>query len=232
MVHFTTRQIRLVTEQTFIWAHLRKVFGALHSLPPSRTDRSTGQSLIEQPVIRAKFVLALSSPCLTTNQVRRNVCQVRRCSGSARVHQCVPSHPPSSTNSFLSVSESVVLLPAVVGAPLTRVAVDQMTYAQQSVHLAGPIALLKTYVTRIAHDIADDSVQIWGGRGLTKGRSSLSSHPSSRLGSLLISSGGMGGMIEAFARGYKFDAILGGSEEILAQLGVRQASRKMRPSAL
>lgn len=39
-------------------------------------------------------------------------------------------------------------------------------------------------------------------------------------------------MIEAFARGYKFDAILGGSEEILAQLGVRQASRKMRPSAL
>lgn len=40
MVHFTARQIRAVTEQAFIWAHLRKVFG---------------KPLIEQPVIRAKF---------------------------------------------------------------------------------------------------------------------------------------------------------------------------------
>ena len=44
-----------------------------------------------------------------------------------------------------------------------------MTYAQQSTLLAGPIALLKTFVTRAAHDVADDAVQIWGGRGLTKG---------------------------------------------------------------
>ena len=34
---------------------------------------------------------------------------------------------------------------------------------------------------------------------------------------------GMGSVIEIFVRTYKFDAILGGSEEILADLGVRQA---------
>lgn len=69
---------------------------------------------------------------------------------------------------------------------------DQLSYSEQAL-LAGPIALLKTYATRCACDIADQSVQIFGGRGLSKG--------------------GMGGMIEMFQRTYKFDAILGGSEE-------------------
>ncbi|KAF8253985.1 acyl-CoA dehydrogenase NM domain-like protein [Wilcoxina mikolae CBS 423.85] len=87
-----------------------------------------------------------------------------------------------------------------------------MTYAQQSVALAGPIALLKTFATRAAHDVADDAVQIWGGRGLTKG--------------------GMGRVIESFARTYKFDAILGGSEEILADLAVRQAAKQGIKSVL
>jgi len=87
-----------------------------------------------------------------------------------------------------------------------------MTYAQQSVALAGPIALLKTFATRAAHDVADDAVQIWGGRGLTKG--------------------GMGRVIESFARTYKFDAILGGSEEILADLAVRQAVKQGIKSVL
>ena len=80
-----------------------------------------------------------------------------------------------------------------------------MTYAQQSQALAGPIALLKTFATRAAHEVADEAVQIWGGRGLTKG--------------------GMGRVIESFQRTYKFDAILGGSEEILADLAVRQAMK-------
>ncbi|CCX06108.1 acyl-CoA dehydrogenase/oxidase [Pyronema domesticum] len=78
-----------------------------------------------------------------------------------------------------------------------------MSYAQQSQALAGPIALLKTFATRAAHEAADEAVQIWGGRGITKG--------------------GMGRVIENFNRTYKFDAILGGSEEILADLAVRQA---------
>lgn len=43
-----------------------------------------------------------------------------------------------------------------------------MSYKQQSLSLAGPIALLKMSATRAAHEIADDSVQIFGGRGITK----------------------------------------------------------------
>jgi hypothetical protein len=46
-----------------------------------------------------------------------------------------------------------------------------------------------------------------------------------------ITKGGMGGTIEMFARTYKFDAILGGSEEILADLGIRQAVRNF-PKAM
>ena len=82
-----------------------------------------------------------------------------------------------------------------------------MPYSEQSKHLGGPIGLLKMSCTRAAHEIADEAVQIWGGRGLTKT--------------------GMGRVIENFNRGYKFDSILGGSEEILGDLGVRQAMRFM-----
>ena len=83
----------------------------------------------------------------------------------------------------------------------------QMPYAQQARHLAGPIGLLKMSSTRAAHEIADEAVQIWGGRGLT--------------------TTGMGRVIEMFNRTYKFDAILGGAEEVLADLGVRQAMKGM-----
>lgn len=87
-----------------------------------------------------------------------------------------------------------------------------MTYAQQAEHLAGPIALNKAYLTRCAQEVSDDAVQIFGGRGITKG--------------------GMGGLIELYQRSYKFDSILGGSEEILMDLGVKQAQRKMDKSVL
>jgi len=82
-----------------------------------------------------------------------------------------------------------------------------MSYAEQSKHLGGPIGLLKTFCTRSAHEIADDAVNIFGGRGLTQT--------------------GMGRVVEMFHRTYKFDAILGGAEEVLADLGVRQAMRQM-----
>ncbi|RYP53765.1 hypothetical protein DL768_001365 [Monosporascus sp. mg162] len=78
-----------------------------------------------------------------------------------------------------------------------------MPYKEQSKHLGGPIGLLKMSITRAAHEIADEAVQIFGGRGLTQS--------------------GMGKVIEMFHRTYKFDAILGGAEEVLADLGVRQA---------
>jgi alkylation response protein AidB-like acyl-CoA dehydrogenase len=83
----------------------------------------------------------------------------------------------------------------------------KMTYAEQSSHLAGPIGLLKMHATRSATMIADESVQIFGGRALTKT--------------------GMGRIIEGFHRTYKFDSILGGAEEILGDLGVKQAVKKM-----
>jgi alkylation response protein AidB-like acyl-CoA dehydrogenase len=82
---------------------------------------------------------------------------------------------------------------------------SHMSYAQQSKHLGGPIGLLKSHATRSAHEIADEAVNIFGGRGLTQS--------------------GMGRVVEMFHRTYKFDAILGGTEEILADLGVRQAMK-------
>lgn len=88
---------------------------------------------------------------------------------------------------------------------------NNMDYAQQSKLLGGPIGLLKSYATRSAHEVADDAVNIFGGRGLTQT--------------------GMGRFVEMFHRTYKFDAILGGAEEVLADLGVRQAS-KMMPKAM
>jgi alkylation response protein AidB-like acyl-CoA dehydrogenase len=56
--------------------------------------------------------------------------------------------------------------------------------------------------TRCAGEIADEAVQIFGGRGITRT--------------------GMGKFIEQFQRTQKFDAILGGAEEVLGDLGVRQ----------
>lgn len=80
-----------------------------------------------------------------------------------------------------------------------------MSYAQQARNLGGPIGLLKSHATRTAHEIASEAINIFGGRGLTQT--------------------GMGRVIEMFHRTVKFDAILGGTEEILADLGVRQAMK-------
>lgn len=88
---------------------------------------------------------------------------------------------------------------------------NTMSYAEQSKHLGGPIGLLKSYTTRCAHEVADDATNIFGGRGLTQS--------------------GMGRFVEEFHRTYKFDAILGGTEEILMDLGVRQAMKFM-PKAM
>ena len=82
-----------------------------------------------------------------------------------------------------------------------------MSYQSQAKHLSGPIALLKTFVTRCSTEIADDATNMFGGRGLTQT--------------------GMGKVIEHFHRTYKFDAILGGAEEVMNDLGVRQAMKFM-----
>ena len=78
-----------------------------------------------------------------------------------------------------------------------------MPYAEQAKKLAGPIALCKLQITRTAYSISDDACQIFGGRAITRT--------------------GMGRIIEGFQRSIKYAAILGGSEEIMAELGIKQA---------
>jgi len=72
-----------------------------------------------------------------------------------------------------------------------------------SADIGARIALLKYYSTRTCHLIADNAVQIFGGRGVSKS--------------------GMGRAVEVFSRGYKVPSVYGGSEEIMADLAVRQA---------
>jgi len=92
---------------------------------------------------------------------------------------------------------------------------NTMDHTTQSEQLAGPIALLKLASTRVAHNVSDHAVQIFGGRGITKTGYYLSFD-------LIV---GMGRIVEALQRTYKFGAILGGSEEIVADLGIRQAMK-------
>ena len=84
---------------------------------------------------------------------------------------------------------------------------NQLSYKEQSKYLAGHIALLKAWATRVSTEVAETVVNLFGGRGLTKT--------------------GMGRGAVAFYHGVKFDAILGGTEEILTDLGVRQSLRFM-----
>ncbi|KAG6918629.1 hypothetical protein DXG01_012748 [Tephrocybe rancida] len=86
-----------------------------------------------------------------------------------------------------------------------------MSYKEQASHLAGQIAFVKKYCTETAQETAKDAVQIFGGRGITKT--------------------GMGRYIEHYHRTVPFDAILGGAEDVLGDLGVRQALRKMPKNA-
>lgn len=81
------------------------------------------------------------------------------------------------------------------------------SYKEQASKLAGPIGLLKMYSTKSAQQTATDAVQLFGGRG--------------------ISRTGMGKFIEQYHRTVPFDAVLGGAEDVLGDLGVRQAIRQM-----
>lgn len=88
---------------------------------------------------------------------------------------------------------------------------DNMSYKEQNRRLAGPIALLKYQSTRVALSVSDQACQIFGGRAITRS--------------------GMGQVIERFQRSIKYGAILGGSEEIMADLGIRQAMKYYPPMA-
>ncbi|KAF7310095.1 Acyl-CoA dehydrogenase [Mycena indigotica] len=86
-----------------------------------------------------------------------------------------------------------------------------MSHQQQSMLLAGQIALLKSFATRTAQETAKDAIQIFGGRGITLT--------------------GMGKYVERFHHTAIFDAILGGTEDVLDDLGVRQAIKVMPKGA-
>ena len=43
---------------------------------------------------------------------------------------------------------------------------NNMTYKEQSIRLSGLLALLKYQITRTGEFVADQSVQIFGGRGI------------------------------------------------------------------
>ncbi|KIM39781.1 hypothetical protein M413DRAFT_74383 [Hebeloma cylindrosporum] len=88
---------------------------------------------------------------------------------------------------------------------------NNMSYKEQAAKLAGPIGILKMQATRSAQQTATDAVQIFGGRGITRT--------------------GMGEFIEHYHRTVPFDAILGGAEDVLGDLGVRQAIRGIPKNA-
>jgi alkylation response protein AidB-like acyl-CoA dehydrogenase len=88
---------------------------------------------------------------------------------------------------------------------------SQMNYADQSKYLAGPIALCKAQVTRVAYFVGGCATQLFGGRALTKT--------------------GMGQYCERFQRSIKYSAILGGSQEVMEDLGIKQAVRQFPKGA-
>ncbi|SAL95004.1 hypothetical protein [Absidia glauca] len=61
---------------------------------------------------------------------------------------------------------------------------NHMDYKEQSIKLAGPLALCKYQITRMLHNVSDDACQIFGGRAITKT--------------------GMGRNVETLQRTYKF----------------------------
>jgi len=80
-----------------------------------------------------------------------------------------------------------------------------MSYAEQTLRLAGPISLCKMLASNLAYDISDDACQMFGGRAITRT--------------------GMGNNVERFQRSIKYGAILGGSTEVMADLGIRMAMK-------
>eukprot|EP01087_Luapelamoeba_hula_P009280 TRINITY_DN2388_c0_g1_i1.p1 TRINITY_DN2388_c0_g1~~TRINITY_DN2388_c0_g1_i1.p1 ORF type:complete len:444 (-),score=59.21 TRINITY_DN2388_c0_g1_i1:142-1449(-) len=83
---------------------------------------------------------------------------------------------------------------------------QKMSHAEANTKLGGPTALLKVYTTPVFEFCAREAAQIFGGLGYTKG--------------------GQGERVERLNRDVRALAIGGGSEEILLDLGVRQALRR------
>lgn len=84
----------------------------------------------------------------------------------------------------------------------------ELPHAEQSVKLAGPIALLKAQSSQTLDFCAKEAAQIFGGLAYTRG--------------------GQGEKVERVLREVKAYAIPAGSEEIMLDLGVKQAARRAK----
>lgn len=82
---------------------------------------------------------------------------------------------------------------------------------KEQAKLGGPTALLKYRTTRATTLIADLAVQVFGGRGVTKT--------------------GMGKNVSRMQKSFKLASVYGGSEEIMLDLGIRQAVMGMPANA-
>jgi len=79
---------------------------------------------------------------------------------------------------------------------------NEMDYKKQNKILGGPICLLKVRAARTVKAVADEAVQIMGGRGLTVT--------------------GMGQVVQRLSASNQFTGILGGANEVLGDYAVRQ----------
>ena len=71
---------------------------------------------------------------------------------------------------------------------------------------------MKYRQTRASTLVSDNACQIFGGRALTQS--------------------GMGSVIEKYQKSFKFQAILGGSEEIMADFAIRQADKRAKRAGI
>jgi len=94
---------------------------------------------------------------------------------------------------------------------LEAVTYDMNKHGPHNDVMGGRIALLKYESTRTALRVSDDCVQIFGGRGITRT--------------------GMGAKVEGFKNYVKYAAVYGGSEEIMAELAIKQALKQFPAQA-
>lgn len=88
---------------------------------------------------------------------------------------------------------------------------DNLDFKTAQLKLAGPIALCKMQVTKTMALVSNEACQIFGGRAITRT--------------------GMGRYVERIQRSYKQSTIYGGSEEIMADLGIKMAMKEIPKNA-
>ena len=86
-----------------------------------------------------------------------------------------------------------------------------MSFDEQNKNLAGEIALFKYQALQLGHIVADGCTVIFGGRAMTKS--------------------GMGALVERYQRTYRLFGVYGGSTDVMASLGVKQAMKAVPAAA-